>query len=149
MVGYSTMKVELLKNSFRGATRHEEAALAALAIVPRKRRVLPVAASHFDEVNKTVLTSNDDLILHAASTFDPRRMTRMQAQSFIELLEDGEFLSCHDVQQLSSALNQIAMSNPTLDFYKFVQLSLPISAAKGHIISVLDDVIAQRCCAVS
>ena len=113
------MKIELLKNSFRGVTRHEETALAALAILPRKRRTLPVAGRHFDVVNETALASNEDLMTHIASTFDPQRMTRVRAEVLIELLKDSELLSFGDAQQLSAALRLSVMPDSTLALYKF------------------------------
>ena len=143
------MKIELLKNSFRGVARHEEATLAALAIVPRKRRLLPVAGGHFDAVNEKSLATNDDLLGLAAATFDPRRMNRAQADSFIELLEDAEFLTSEDAYHLSLALDLGVDEAATLDLYNFVRGNLPESVTKSRTLAVLDDIIALRFRAVS
>ena len=143
------MKIELLKNSFRGVARHEEATLAALAIVPRKRRLLPVAGGHFDAVNETSLATNDDLLGLAAATFDPRRMNRAQADSLIELLEDAEFLTSEDAYHLSLALDLGVDEAATLDLYNFVRGNLPESVTKSRTLAVLDDIIALRFRAVS
>ena len=143
------MKIELLKNSFRGIARHEEATLAALAIVPRKRRLLPVAGGHFDAVNTTSLATNDDLLGLAAATFDPRRTNSAQAKSLIKLLEDAEFLAAGDAYHLSLTLDLGADEVATLDLYKFVRSSLPQSAIKTRTLALLDDIIALRFRAVS
>lgn len=143
------MKIELLKNSFRGVARHEEATLAALAIVPRKRRLLPVAGGHFDAVNETALATIDELLGMAAATFDPRRVNRAQAESLIELLEDAEFLTSDDTYHLSLALDLGVTQAATLDLYDFVRGNLPESAVKSRTLAVLDDIIALRFRAVS
>ena len=74
------MKIELLKNAFRGVTRQEEAALAALAIVPRKRRELPVASTHFDTVNEAPVVERAELLALASKIFDPQHMGRDEAE---------------------------------------------------------------------
>ena len=138
------MKIELLKNSFRGIARHEEATLAANAIVPRKRRLLPVAGGHFDAVNTTSLATNDDLLGLAAATFDPRRTNRAQSESLIELLEDAEFLTAGDAYHLSLTLDLGVHEVATFDLYNFVRSNLPESAVKTRILALLDDIIALR-----
>ncbi len=143
------MKIELLKNSFRGVARHEEATLAALAIVPRKRRLLPVAGGHFDAVNETSLATNDDLLGLAAATFDPCRMNRAQADSLIELLEDAEFLTSEDAYHLSLALDLGVDEAATLDLYNFVRGNLPESVTKSRTLAALGEIIALRFRAVS
>ena len=143
------MKVELLKNSFRGIARHEEATLAALAIVPRKRRLLPVAGGHFDAVNETSLATNDELLGFAAATFDPRRTNRAQAESLIELLEDAEFLTAGDAYHLSLTLDLGVDKVSTLDLYNFMRSNLTESAVKTRPLALLDDIIALRFRAVS
>ena len=143
------MKIELPKNSFRGIARHEEATLAALAIVPRKRRLLPVASGHFDAVNEMSLATNDDLLGLAAATFDPRQMNLAQAESLIELLEDAEFLTAEDAHQLSLTLDLSVSEVATLDLYNFVRSNLPKSAVKARTLALLDDIIALRFRAVS
>ena len=143
------MKIELPKNSFRGMARHEEATLAALAIVPRKRRLLPVAGGHFDAVNELSLATNDDLLGLAAATFDPRQMNRAQAESLIELLEDAEFLTAEDAHQLLLTLDLSVSEVATLDLHNFVRSNLPKSAVKARTLALLDDIIALRFRAVS
>ena len=143
------MKIELLKNSFRGIARHEEATLAALAIVPRKRRLLPVAGGHFDAVNELSLATNDDLLGLAAATFDPRQMNRAQAESLIELLEDAEFMTAEDAHQLSLTLDLSVSEVATLDLHNFVRSNLPKSAFRARTLALLDDINALRFRAVS
>ena len=138
------MKIELLKNSFRGIARHEEATLAALAIVPRKRRLLPVAGGHFDAVNETSLATNDDLLRLAAATFDPRRTNRGQAEGLIKLLEDAEFLTAEDAYYLSLSLELGVDEIATLDLHNFVRSNLPESAVKTRTLALLNDIIALR-----
>ncbi len=143
------MKIELLKNSFRGITGHEEATMATLTILPRKRHLLPVAGGHFDAVNITSLATNVDLLGLAAATFDPRQMNRAQAESLIKLLEDAEFLTARDAFHLSMALDHGMAKATELDLYNFVRRSLPESAVKTRTLAVLDDIIALRFRAVS
>ena len=143
------MKIELLKNSFRGIACHEEATLAALAIVPRKRRLLPVAGGHFDAVNEFSLATNDDLLGLAATTFNPRQMNRAQAESLIELLEDAEFLTAEDAYHLSLTLDFGMDEVATLDLYNFVRSNLQESAVKTRTLALLDDIIALRFRALS
>ena len=143
------MKIELPKNSFRGIARNEEAPLAALAIVPRKRRVLPVAGGHFDAVNETSLATTADLLRLAAATFDPRRTNRAQAESLIKLLEDAEFLTAEDAYHLSLTLDLGVDEVATLDLYNFVRSNLPESEVKTRTLALLDDIIALRFRAVN
>ena len=143
------MKIELLKNSFRGIACHEEATLAALAIVPRRRRLLPLAGGHFDTVNETSLAIKDDLLGLAAATFDPRRINRAQAESLIKLLEDAEFLTAEDAYHLSLTLDLGADEVATLDLYNFVRVNLTESAIKTRTLALLDDIITLRVRAVS
>ena len=143
------MKIELLKNSFRGIAGHEEATMATLTIVPRKRHLLPVAGGHFDAVNITSLATNVDLLGLAAATFDPRQMNRAQAESLIELLEDAGFLTTEDAYHLSLALDLGADDAAALDLYNFVRGNLPKSAVKTRTLVVLDDIISLRFGAMS
>ena len=143
-VGLSVMKIELLNNSFRGAPRHEEVILAALAIVPRKRRTLPVASGHFDAVNKTTLFSNEALMTLAAETFDPLRITRPQSESLMQLLGDAEFLNSDQIYEFSAALRRKVSLEATLNLYEFARYNLPEPTLKCRIIAVLDDIIARR-----
>lgn len=143
------MKIELLKNAFRGMARHEEANLAALAIVPRKRRLLPVAGDHFDAVNATSLATNDDLLGLAAATFDPRQTDRTQAESLIKLLEDAEFLTAEDAYNLLLTLDSGADEVATLDLTNFVRNNLAESTIKSRTLALLNDIIELRFRAVS
>ena len=80
------MKIELLKNAFCGVTRREEAALA-LAIVPRKRRELPIASTHFDTVNEAPIIERAELLALASKIFDLQHMGRDEAEGLIGLLQ--------------------------------------------------------------
>jgi hypothetical protein len=138
------MKIELLKNSFRGVTRQEETTLAAFAIVPRKRRELPVAGGHFDSVNEPKLAARSALLSLAAATFDPRRLSRAAAESLIEFLQDGGLLSSDDAHFLLLHLRLGAEKNAVLDLYSYFQMNLPAASAKDNGLSVFCDIIGLR-----
>jgi hypothetical protein len=138
------MKIELLNNSFRGVTRQEEATLAALAIVPRKRRELPVAGGHFDSVNEPKLAARSALLSVAAATFDPRRLSRAAAEGLIEFLRDGDLLSADDADFLLLHLRVGTEKNAALDLYSYIQMNLPAAPAKDNSLSVLDDILGLR-----
>jgi hypothetical protein len=138
------MKIELLKNSFRGVTRQEEATIAALAIVPRKRHELPVAGGHFDSVNESKLAARSALLSLAAATFDPHRLSRAAAESLIGFLQDGGLLSSDDSRFLLMHLRLITEKQVALDLYFYFQMNLPASPAKNNGLSVLDDIIGLR-----
>ena len=143
------MKIELLKNSFRGVTRQEEATLAAMAIVPRKRRELPVAGGHFDSVNEPKLAAKSALLSLAAATFDPHRLSRGAAESLIEFLQDGNLLSAGDAHFLMLHLCLGTEKHAALDLYSYFQMNLPAVPAKDNGLSVLDDILGIRYCAAS
>ena len=65
------MKIELLKNAFRGVTHQGEAAKKALAIVQRKRRELPIASTHFDTVNEAPVVERAELCGFGLEDFRP------------------------------------------------------------------------------
>lgn len=138
------MKIELLKNSFRGATRQEEATLAALAIVPRKRRQLPVAGGHFDTVNETRLAAKSELLSLAAATFDPRRISQEAARSLREYLEDSELLSVEDAHFLKLYLELGTEESAIFDLYSYFETNLPEAPAKTNGLALLNDIHAQR-----
>lgn len=138
------MKIELLNNAFRGVTRREEATLAALAIVPRKRRELPVAGGHFDSVNEPKLAKRSALLSLAAATFDPRRLSRVAAEGLIEFLQDGGLLSTDDADFLLLHLRAGTEKNAALDLYSYFQMNLPAAPAKDNGLSVLDDILGLR-----
>ena len=138
------MKIELLRNSFRGVTRQEQAALAALVIVPRKRRELPVAGRYFDSVNEPKLAAKSALLSLAAATFDPRRLSRGAAEALIEFLQDGDVLSSDDAQFLLLHLRLGMEKDAALDLYSFFQMNLPAAPAKDNGLSALDDIIGLR-----
>jgi hypothetical protein len=138
------MKIELLTNSFRGVTRQEEAALAALAIVPRKRSELPVAGGHFDSVNEPKLAARSVLLSLAAATFDPHRLSRATAESLIGFLQDGDLLSSDDAHFLLLHLRLVTEKHAAFDLYFYFQMNLPAAPAKDKGLSVLDDIIGLR-----
>jgi hypothetical protein len=138
------MKIELLKNSFRGVTRQEEATLAALAIVPRKRHELPVASGHFDWVNEPKLAVKSALLSLAAATFDPHRLSRVAAESLIEFLQDGDLLSSDEAHFLLLHLRLLSEKHAVHDLYSYFQMNLPAAPAKDKGLSVLNDIIGIR-----
>jgi hypothetical protein len=142
--GFCVMKIELLKNSFRGVIRQEEATLGALAIVPRKRRELPVAGRYFDSVNEPKLAARSALLSLAAATFDPLRLSRAAAESLIEFLQDGELLSSDDANFLMMLLRFGTEKHAVLNLYSYIQMNLPAISAKDRGLSLLDDIIGLR-----
>lgn len=138
------MKIELLQNAFRSITRQEEVTMAALAMVPRKRRELPVAGHHFDTVNEVSGVDKAVLLMFAAERFDPRRLSRLDAEALLELLHDGELLSKEDNRYLQVHLRTNTEKNSTIDLVAFFQSMLPPSAAKDAGLDLLDTIIGLR-----
>jgi hypothetical protein len=143
-LGCRQMKIELLKNAFRSVTRQEEAAMAALAMVPRKRRVLPVAGTHFDTVNEAPSVDREVLLSHAAMTFDPQRMERREAEGLIEFLQEGELLPTAEGRQLLVQLRASTDDEATVDLLSFVRTMLPDAPAKRIGLSLLNDIVGLR-----
>jgi hypothetical protein len=91
------MKIELLKNAFRGLTNQPTVADDAWRLVPRKRRALPLAAAHLGRIDpNSTTTDRNDLLAFAARRFDPRQLTRDDAEDLVELLHDGGALSARE-----------------------------------------------------
>lgn len=143
------MKIELLKNAFRSLSRQEEVALAALAMVPRKRRALPVAGRHFDAVNQPPEINSEELLSMAAAAFDPRRLTRRAAEGLLELLQDGEILSKDDSRQALTVLRAATEKDSTVDLIAFFQAMLPEAPGKRRSLAVLNDIAGHRFSAAS
>ena len=138
------MKIELLKNAFRGVTRQEEAAPAALAIVPRKRRELPIASTHFDTVNEAPVVERAELLALASKIFDPQHMERDEAEGLIGLLQDAGVLPKNDghflLWQMQAGIEQGAV----VDLIASVRAMMPASPHKDNILDLLNDIAGRR-----
>ena len=138
------MKIELLKNAFRGVTRQDEAALAAHATVPRKRRELPVASMHYDTVNEAPVVERAELLALASKIFDPQRMERDEAEGLIGLLQDAGVLpkkdGCFLRWQMRAGIEQGAV----VDLIASVRAMLPASLHKEDILDLLNDIAGRR-----
>ena len=143
------MKIELLKNAFRSLSRQEEFALAAMAIIPRKRGALPIASDHFDAVNQTPGTDSEKLLSLAAAIFDPRRLTRRAAEGLLEFLQDGGILSKEDSRQALTILRSATEKASPIDLIAFFQAMLPEARAKRRSLAVLHYIAGQRFSAAS
>ena len=138
------MKIELLNNAFRGVTRQEKAALAALAIVPRKRRELPVASIHFDTVNEAPVVERAELLALASKIFDPQCMELDEAEGLIGLLQDAGVLLKKDghflLWQMQAGIEQGAV----VDLIASVRAMMPASPHKDNILDLLNDIAGRR-----
>ncbi|MBG03736.1 MAG: hypothetical protein CMM59_06630 [Rhodospirillaceae bacterium] len=138
------MKIELLKNAFRGVTRQEEAALAALAIVPRKRRELPVASTHFDTVNEAPVVERAELLALASKIFDPQRMERDEAEGLIGLLQDAGVLPKKDGRFLRWQMRAGIEQGAVVDLIAFARAMMPASPRKDDVLELLNDIAGRR-----
>jgi len=143
------MKIELLKNAFRGVTRQEEAALAALAIVPRKRRELPVASAHFDSVNEAPVVERAELLTLASRIFDPQRMQRDEAEGLIGLLQDAGALPKRDGRFLRWQMRTGIEQGAVVDLIAFARAMMPASPTKDDVLALLNDIAGLRYWAAS
>ena len=138
------MKIELLKNAFRGVTRQEEAALAALAIVPRKRRELPIASTHFDTVNEAPVVERAELLALASKIFDPQHMERDEAEGLIGLLQDAGVLPKKDDGFLCWQMRAGIEQGAVVDLIASVRAMMPASPHKDDILDLLNDIAGRR-----
>ena len=138
------MKIELLKNAFRGVKRQEEAALAALAIVPRKRRELPVASTHFDTVNEAPVVERAELLALASKTFDPQHMGRDEAEGLIGLLQDAGVLPKKNGRFLRWQMRAEIEQGAVVDLIASVRTIMSASPHKDDILDLLNDIVGRR-----
>ena len=138
------MKIELLKNAFRGVTRQEDAALAALAIVPRKRRQLPIASTHFDTVNEAPVVERAELLAMATKIFDPQHMERDEAEGLIGLLQDAGVLPQKDGRFLRWQMRAGIEQGAVVDLIASVRAMMPASPRKDDILDLLNDIAGRR-----
>lgn len=138
------MKIELLMNAFRGVTRQEEAALAALAIVPRKRRELPIASTHFDTVNEAPVVERAELLALASKIFDPQHMERDEAEGLIGLLQDAAVLPKKDGRSLRWQMRARIEQGAVADLIASVRAMMPASPHKDDILDLLNDIADRR-----
>lgn len=144
------MKIELLKNAFRSTTKREQAAASAMAIVPRKRRHLPVAGAHFDSVNDVPVVGEGRLMALAAANFDPRRITRTGARNLVELLHDGGRIDRGDRDVMLVRLGFVGMGRYGLtddacgNLLAVVGEHADESGSETRMLSVLNELVALR-----
>ena len=138
------MKIELLKNAFRGVTREEEATLAALAIVPRKRRELPIASTHFDTINEAPVVERAELLALASKIFDPQHMGRDEAEGLIGLLQDAGVLPKKEGRFLRWQMRAGIEPGEVVDLIASVRAMMPASPHKDNILDLLKDIAGRR-----
>ena len=138
------MKIELLKNAFRGVTHQGEAALTALAIVPRKRRELPIASTHFDSVNEEPVVERAELLALASKIFDPQHMGRDEAEGLIGLLQDADVLPKKDGRFLHWQMRAGIEQGAVVDLIASVRAMMPASPHKDNILDLLNDIAGRR-----
>ncbi|MEC8697914.1 MAG: hypothetical protein VXY20_00995 [Pseudomonadota bacterium] len=138
------MKIELLKNAFRGVTRQEDSALAALAIVPRKRRKLPIASTHFDTINEAPVVERAELLALASKIFDPQRMERDEAEGLIGLLQDAGVLPKKEGRFLRWQMRAGIEPGAVVDLIASVRAMMPASPQKDDILDLLNDIVGRR-----
>ena len=138
------MKIELLNNAFRGVTRQEKAALAALAIVPRKRRELPVASIHFDTVNKAPVVERAELLALASKIFDPQCMELDEAEGLIGLLQDAGVLLKKDGRFLRWQMRAGIEQGAVVDLIAFARAIMQASPRKDDVLELLNDIACHR-----
>ena len=139
------MKIELLKNAFRGVTRQEKAALAALAIVPRKRRDLPVASIHFDTVNEAPVVERAELLALALKIFDLAvHMELDEAEGLIGLLQDAGVLLKKDGRFLRWQMRAGIEQGAVVDLIAFARAMMQASPRKDDVLELLNDIACRR-----
>ena len=138
------MKIELLNNAFRGVTRQEKAALAALAIVPRKRRELPVASIHFDTVNEAPVVERAELLALASKIFDPQCMELDEAEGLIGLLQDAGVLLKKDGRFLRWQMRAGIGQGAVVDLIAFARAMMQASPRKDDVLELLNDIACHR-----
>lgn len=144
------MKIELLKNAFRSTSRHDEAEAATMAMMPRKRRHLPVAGAHLDSVTEAPVVGEGRLMALAAANFDPRRITRTGARNLIELLYDGGRVDRADRDVMLVRLGFVGMGRYGLTDDASANLLAAVrehagdSGSETRLLAVLNELVALR-----
>ena len=138
------MKIELLKNAFRGVSNPDTLALAAMPTVPRKRCQLPVASLHLDKVNGAPVVERARLLALMAKNFDPQCMTQDEAEGLIDLLQDADLLAGKDVRFLRGQMREGIKQSSVVDLIFIARSVMPASSNKDNLITVLNNTVGLR-----
>ena len=138
------MKIELLKNTFRGCSHPEAPALAAMQIVPRKRGQLPVASTQFDKVNGTFVVDQAKLLALMSKIFNPQCMTQNEAEGLISLLQDADVLAKQDVCFLRGQVREEIEHSGVVDLIVIVRSFMPASSNKDDLLAILNNIVGLR-----
>ena len=135
------MKIELLKNTFRGCSHPEAPALAATQIVPRKRGQLPVASTQFDKVNGAFAVDQAKLLALMSKIFNPQCMTQNEAEGLISLLQDADVLAKQDVCFLRGQMREEIEHSGVVDLIVIVRSVMPASSNKDDLLAILNNIV--------
>ena len=144
------MKIELLKNAFRGVVGRDGLSANDMASVPRKRRHLPVAGEHYDGVNSGEMAREAAVVALAAETFDPRRITRNAAKALMELLYEAGRIDRADRDVIFVRLGFIGMGRYGFNdehpgnLLAAVREHAGESGSEMRMLSVLNELVALR-----
>ena len=138
------MKIELLKNTFRGGSHPEAPALAAMQIVPRKRGQLPVASTQFDKVNGAFAVDQAKLLALMSKIFNPQCMTQNEAEGLISLLQDADLLAKQDVCFLRGQMREEIEHSGVVDLIVIVRSVMPASSNKDDLLAILNNIVGLR-----
>ena len=138
------MKIELLKNTFRGCSHPEAPALAATQIVPRKRGQLPVASTQFDKVNGTFVVDQAKLLALMSKIFNPQCMTQNEAEGLISLLQDADVLAKQDVCFLRGQMREEIEHSGVVDLIVIVRSVMSASSNKDDLLAILNNIVGLR-----
>ncbi len=138
------MKIELLKNTFRGCSHPGAPALAATQIVPRKRGQLPVASTQFDKVNGTFVVDQAKLLALMSKIFNPQCMTQNEAEGLISLLQDADVLAKQDVCFLRGQMREEIEHSGVVDLIVIVRSFMPASSNKDDLLAILNNIVGLR-----
>jgi len=138
------MKIELLKNTFRGVSHPEASALAAMQIVPRKRGQLPVASMQFDKVNGAFAVDQAKLLTLMSKSFNPQCMTQNEAEGLISLLQDADLLAKQDVCFLRGQMREEIEHSGVVDLIVIVRSFMPASSNKDDLLAILNNIVGLR-----
>ena len=130
------MKIELLKNTFRGVSKPETLALAAIPTVPRKRCQLPVASSQLDKVNGAPVVERTRLLALMSKIFDPQSMTQDEAEVLINLLQDADLLAGKDVRFLCGQMREGIKQSGAVDLIFIARSVMPASSNKDNLLAL-------------
>ncbi|MBO89860.1 MAG: hypothetical protein CMP14_10095 [Rickettsiales bacterium] len=138
------MKIELLKNAFRGVMRSEARALKSAPIVPRKRCQLPVASMHFDSVNGAPVVERAKLLAMMSKVFNPQCMTRGEAEGLINVIHDAELLTKKDIWILRGGIREGIEQSGFVDLIVLVHSLTPVSTNKDDLLELLNSIVGLR-----